>query len=314
MNSRQKAAMLALTVACAVLWAACSKKPTTPNDPNTPRLAAIGSQFILVGDSLGIRITATDPNGDSIILSIQNAPVNFPFTDHGDGTGLWSLVPDSSQSGTYSVLVTASDGTHTDSETVIVRVGVDLSGFFVLPGPGYDKFFTGGEERVYVKDTVVEGHSVVDVALASGEHEYFRTSDRAWVAWWTSPPHDSTFFLLQPPLAAVPDTLVVDERRTAPSSLPLQSGALPVKRITELKSTALSLTVPAGSFDSVILIRQEFWIIGETQGAPDTSVDSAYRWFAPGVDEIRQVRWRDGQPDSTLRDFIGGTVGGNTYP
>jgi hypothetical protein len=94
-----------------------------------------------------------------------------------------------------------------------------------------------------------------------------------------------------------------------------QTGTIPVRRISRLIDTGLTVTVTAGSFDSVALIRQEFWVFGTNGlGMPDTTIDSAYRWYAPGVDEIRRVQWRDGEADSTLREFIGGTVGGNTYP
>lgn len=190
--------------------------------------------------------------------------------------------------------------------------GVDLSAYLILPGAGFVKFYSDGSSQTYLQDSVVEGFDAIDLLYGTGAHEYFRKSDRAWIATLDTA---ATLFILQPPLAAIPLRLPVGTAVAAQSSFATQSGPIPVRRVSILADTGLSETVPAGTFDSVVLIRQEFLLFGTNGlGIPDTSVDSAYRWFAPGVDEIRQVRWRDGEVDSTLREFLGGTVNGVTYP
>lgn len=198
--------------------------------------------------------------------------------------------------------------------TPVVPGGIDLSAYLVLPGPGFVKFYSDGSSQTYLKDSIVDGFEAIDLLYGSGVHEYFRKSDRAWIGTLDTAA-GGTLFLLQPPLAAIPSALPLGTTIMASSGFVTQSGLVPVRRLSMLVDTGLTATVNAGTFDSVILIRQEFWLIGVNGlGFPDTTVDSAYRWFARDVEEIRRVQWRDGNPDSTMREFIGGTVGGITYP
>jgi hypothetical protein len=184
---------------------------------------------------------------------------------------------------------------------------VDLTGYFILPTSGFQKFYTGGFSQAWTQDTVVDGTLSADVVDNAGAHEYLATADRAWVASFDTAA-GGILFLLSPPLAALPDKMPATGNHIGNSGFLTQSGTVPVRRISRLVDTGLTVVVPAGTFDSVALIRQEFWRFVSVLGAPDTLVDSAYRWFAPGVDEIRRVQWRDGQPDSTLREFVGGTI------
>jgi hypothetical protein len=194
------------------------------------------------------------------------------------------------------------------SKPVAPVPGVDLEGYLILPDSGFEKFYSDGSSQTYAQDTVVEGFAAIDVLWNSGDHEYFRKSDRAWIATLDTA-GGGTLFLLQPPLAAIPLSLSIGTSVTAQSSFATQSGPVPVSRLSQLVDTGLTQTVGAGTFDRVVLIRQEFRVEGFI-----TTVDSAHRWFAPGVEEIKRVQWRDGDTDSTMREFIGGTVGGVTYP
>ena len=191
---------------------------------------------------------------------------------------------------------------------------VDLTGYFLLPGPGFSKFFSDGQSRAYVGADTLNGFNVVDVLNGSDlSHDFFRTSDRAWVGNLDTA-GGGTIFLFQPPLAALPDLFPETEYHVANSGIVTQSGLAPVRRISKLLDTALVDSVPAWRFDSVILIRQEFWRFITVLGVPDTLRDSAYRWYAPGVDEIKAKIWFEGDTDSTYREFIGGTIDGRTYP
>jgi hypothetical protein len=188
---------------------------------------------------------------------------------------------------------------------------VDLTGYFLLPGTGFSKFFSDGDSRTYVGPDTLNGHNVVDVLNGSnGSHDYFRQSDRAWAGNLDS----GTIFLFVPPLAAPPDLFPSTSNHVATSSIPTQTTPLPVTRISRLVNTQMMDTVPAGIFDSVVMIRQEFWLTRTVLGVPVTSIDSAYRWYAPGVDEIRATIWNDGDTASSTREFIGGTIDGRTYP
>jgi hypothetical protein len=191
---------------------------------------------------------------------------------------------------------------------------VDMTGYFVRPATGFFKVFTDGASQTYLQDTIVNMYNSVDVLYPSGSHEYHRIPDRAWVGTY-DPSGAGLLFLLGPPLAAIPEAMPETSDHVANSGFVTQTGLLPVRRVSRLIDTALIITVPAGTFDSVILIRQQFFVFGENGvGIPDTTIDSTYRWFAPGVDEIRRVLWRDGEPDSTLREMSAGTLNGTTYP
>jgi PKD repeat protein len=87
-----------------------------------PELDSIGAQLIAEGDTLELRIHASDPDLDSIILDTLNVPVNAVFVDSGNGAGSLIFIPDFEQSGVYSVTFLASDGSLADSELVQITV------------------------------------------------------------------------------------------------------------------------------------------------------------------------------------------------
>ncbi|MGB2989234.1 MAG: fibronectin type III domain-containing protein [Candidatus Zixiibacteriota bacterium] len=87
-----------------------------------PVLEAIGSQLVTEGDTLEFRVSATDPDQDSIGLSAENRPTNSSFTDSGDGAGSFAFAPGFTQADTYYVTIIASDGSLSDSEVVEIVV------------------------------------------------------------------------------------------------------------------------------------------------------------------------------------------------
>ena len=188
---------------------------------------------------------------------------------------------------------------------------IDLTGFFVQPGAGYVKFFSDASTQMYVQDTTVNSHPTVDVVFGTGDHEYHRIPDRAWVGTLDA---TSTLFLLEPPLAPIPELMPETSDHIVNSGFVTQTGLIPVRRFSRLVDTGLTIAVSAGTFDSVVLIRQEFWTFLTILGTPVTLRDSSYRWFAPGVDEIRRVQWRDGDLTSATRELDSGFVNGVSYP
>ncbi|KPL02816.1 MAG: hypothetical protein AMJ90_04835 [candidate division Zixibacteria bacterium SM23_73_2] len=87
-----------------------------------PILNPIGSKSVDEGQTLEFRISASDPDLDSIILSAENVPTNATFTDSGNGAGSFTFNPDYTQSDTYYVTFIASDGSLADSEVVDIEV------------------------------------------------------------------------------------------------------------------------------------------------------------------------------------------------
>jgi len=191
---------------------------------------------------------------------------------------------------------------------------IDLTGYFLLPSSGFSKSYSNGSTEQYIGPDMVNGFSVVDLFDGSdNSHIYFRQSDRAWVGTLQAA-GGGTLFLFDPPLPAPPNQFPETTDHVGTSSLLTTPNPTPVRRITRLIDTGLTVTVGTMTFDSVAMLRQEFWQFRSALGATDTVIDSAYRWYAPGVDEIRQVRWSDGDTQSVSFDFVGGTIDGRTYP
>jgi hypothetical protein len=81
-----------------------------------PEITRITGPFTFnEGDTAHLVVEASDPNGDSIILSTPVHPSWARFTDNGDGTGLLVCTPGYDQEGRHWIYFRASDGT--DSTT-----------------------------------------------------------------------------------------------------------------------------------------------------------------------------------------------------
>ncbi len=97
-----------------------------------PEIVAIEPQEVVVDSTLKVEVTATDPDDDSLVLTaefltfnlepIEEWPPNAEFTDFGNGEGLLSFIPDTSQIGIFRVKFKASDGRLWDEEVVSIRV------------------------------------------------------------------------------------------------------------------------------------------------------------------------------------------------
>jgi len=87
-----------------------------------PVLTYIGPHTVLEGDSLGIQLSAFDPEGDDLQFGAYNLPENAYLVDNGDGTGLFNFLPGYTQAGIYNVGIFVSDGIAIDSEEVEVTV------------------------------------------------------------------------------------------------------------------------------------------------------------------------------------------------
>ena len=93
------------------------------NTNRPPSLAPIGNQTMLEGDSLGLLITATDPDATIPTLTTSTLPANALFIDNLDGTATFAFIPDFTQNGLYNITFYAADGAATDSELITITVG-----------------------------------------------------------------------------------------------------------------------------------------------------------------------------------------------
>ncbi|NNE10369.1 MAG: tandem-95 repeat protein, partial [Gemmatimonadetes bacterium] len=95
----------------------------TVTDVNRPpALAVIDSQWVDEGDTLTFAANASDPDGDSLVLSAAGLPVNAGFVDSTNGAGSATFTPDFTQAGVYGVTVIAADTSFADSQVVWITV------------------------------------------------------------------------------------------------------------------------------------------------------------------------------------------------
>ena len=80
-----------------------------------PEIDPIANQMVSRDNVLEIPVNVTDPDGNPLSLSAENAEPGFPlpefvtFTDNGDGTGLFRLTPTVGDRGDYGLTVLARD-------------------------------------------------------------------------------------------------------------------------------------------------------------------------------------------------------------
>ena len=95
---------------------------TVTENNRPPVLATIGAQGVNEGSNLNFIATATDPDGQTPVMTAVGLPLNATYTDHGDGTATFDFNPDYTQASVYNVTFIASDGTMADTEIVAITV------------------------------------------------------------------------------------------------------------------------------------------------------------------------------------------------
>ncbi len=95
---------------------------TVNNVNRPPVLTSIGNRSVTVPDALTFDVSATDPDGQAVILTADPLPGTATFTDHNDGTGTFDWTPLEADTGSYDITFVAGDGGLADSELVTVTV------------------------------------------------------------------------------------------------------------------------------------------------------------------------------------------------
>ncbi len=122
---KQFVTYLAFTIITLVFCVSGSVMAQSINE--APLLSPLSKQYVLEGEELRIEVSATDPNGDNIVIGMANRPNGVYFADHGDGTALLRWTPDyagpnSSDASPFEFRFWASDGSNVTSMTVEVVV------------------------------------------------------------------------------------------------------------------------------------------------------------------------------------------------
>ncbi|MEE9554124.1 MAG: Ig-like domain-containing protein [candidate division Zixibacteria bacterium] len=95
---------------------------TVNNVNRPPVLLAIGNHIITEGDSLGLNITATDADNETLTFSADSLELNMTFADSGNGSAFFMFLSGYAQSGVYNLTFSVSDGIDSDTEFVQIDV------------------------------------------------------------------------------------------------------------------------------------------------------------------------------------------------
>jgi hypothetical protein len=87
-----------------------------------PTIDAISDQTVVTGENVVVPVSASDAEGDSLTLSKTSGPSFVTLTDDGDGSGSLDVAPTAADAGTYTVEVTADDGSATSTESFQLTV------------------------------------------------------------------------------------------------------------------------------------------------------------------------------------------------
>lgn len=90
-----------------------------------PTIDAPTTVEIFEAETASFEVTATDPDGDELVLSSSGLPTNATFVDNGDGTASFEWTPTFDEAGSYSVSFTADDGDLQDTVTTTIEVADD---------------------------------------------------------------------------------------------------------------------------------------------------------------------------------------------
>jgi hypothetical protein len=98
---------------------------------NPPTIDPIANITVTEGETASFTVNADDLDGETPSLSVavtvngSGAPVSpsqYSFTDNGNGTGSFNWITDDMDSGSYSVVVTADDGTDQTTENLLLTI------------------------------------------------------------------------------------------------------------------------------------------------------------------------------------------------
>lgn len=135
---------------------------------NPPVLDTLSDKVLSAGSSLSFDISATDPDGEISTFSVQNLPSFASFTDNGNGTAIFSAIPQS-QNQTFEVTFVASDTTggmssKTIQITLYSSVQVSHQSLFRINAGGVGLSTSNGD---FAGDTSNNPSSFSNVAAAA---------------------------------------------------------------------------------------------------------------------------------------------------
>lgn len=129
------------------------------NVDRAPTLAAIADKAVVELTALNVALSASDPDGDAIVLSATGLPAFATLTSTG-GTGSISGTPGVGMRGAYPITVTATAGSLSASRTFTVTVTQAVA--LTFTPLGQVSFHTSPGKVVTINATITNGGSETD--------------------------------------------------------------------------------------------------------------------------------------------------------
>ena len=244
-----------------------------------PVLASIGNKSILEGANLSFTISATDGNGDSLQYSASGVPSGAGFNT---STATFSWTPTTDQSGTYSVTFQASDGTETDSETIVITV-TDVNQAPVFNPIGSKTVAEGNELAFSVNAGDADGNILNYSAsgLPAGATFSATTHAFSWIPGSDQAGSYSVTFQVSDGTATDTETVAIT---VTDVNQPPVLAAIGTKSVAE--GSLLSFTISAGDPDGDALI---YSVSGLPDGASFNATTRSFSW-TPAYDTSVNTR------------------------
>lgn len=202
-----------------------------------PAVAPLPSPTVDEGVLLALEVSASDPDGDALVLSAQSLPSGASFVDHSNGSGTLFWTPAYDQAGTFDVEIRATDGLlGTAASTTITVANADrLPQFSPVTAP----VVTEGTTTSVKLSAVDPDGDVVAITIASGP---------VWASIVDEGNGNATLALAPPVGSLGPHTVTLQATSTsAATSTTLGVTVLPSGGVSLSRVTAAPIQTSPGS-------------------------------------------------------------------
>ncbi len=155
-----------------VLWDNTSVTAVSVGTNLAPLMNSIGDKSVKVGQPLSFQVRAIDLNGDNLVYTATGLPVGATLNP---STGAFNWATKETDAGTYNVTVQVSDGSLTDSETIVISATQTAS----TPGAVFQENFDTASLSGWVEtgvtgnvDWTVNGGSLQCKVIGSGGYSF----------------------------------------------------------------------------------------------------------------------------------------------
>ena len=267
--------------------------PTSTPLPNrAPVLDAIGDRSVKEGVELSFPVRGTDPDGSVLTFTVSTLPEGAGF-DTVSHTFSWT--PSYTQSGTYPVTFTVSDGVLTDSETIAITV-VDVNRPPEMGAIGSKAVNEGKQLSFTIKATDPDGNILTYSAenLPEGATLGAESGSFTWTPSYTQAGSYSVMFKVSDGSLIDTETITITVKN---SNLPPGLDTIGKKKVNE--GSILSFTVTATDPDGdALTYRAE----NLPEGATFNSSSRIFSW-TPKVGQAGMYYVNFSVTDGALSDY-----------